>query len=955
MKQHSLDIFQTLFYGLFVLLFNSCSVPQPVAVELPTLSRLDLDQPLPIDPKVKIGTLENGIRYYIRVNQKPEKRAELRLVVNAGSVLEEDDQQGLAHFVEHMGFNGTKHFPKQDLVDYLESIGMRFGPDLNAYTGFDETVYMLKVPTDSAAMVEKGFQVLADWAHGISFEDGEIEKERGVVIEEWRLGQGAETRMRDIQFPILFKNSRYAVRLPIGKKAVLDTFRYDRVKQFYKDWYRPDLMAVIAVGDFDPEWIENLIHMNFASISSPDKLKPRSIFPIPDHDETLFAIATDPEATGTRVGVYYKQELQLEQTVEDYRREIVEGLYNSMLNDRLDELTKKPESPFLYGFSYQGRFIRSKNVYVLGAGVQEKGIEKGLEALLIEAERVAKFGFTPSELNRKKKETLRHLDQAYQERDKTVSRRFASEYVSHYLSNEPIPGIEFEVELYRKYLPGVQLTDVNSLAREWVTDQNRVIMVNSPDKTGLKIPSKADLLVVFDTIAGKKITPYVDFLPSVPLVERIPKAVPIVSENRIDTLNVTLWELENGVRVFLKPTDFKNDEILFSAHSPGGHSLAPDSDYVSAMTAASLIKESGVSVFNLIELEKLLADKIVRVSPWIGSLQEGFHGSASPQDMETMFQLIYLYFTASREDSAAYLAYKSRMEGFLENRSARPETAYRDTIQVTMAQYHPRERPWSIELLAELDLETSFAFYQDRFSDASDFTFFFVGNFELEEIKTWVQTYLGSLPSIHRQETGNDVGIEPPVGVIEKSVMKGIEPKSLSQIIFTGSFEWDRQNRYDLSSMAHILRIKLREVMREDLSGTYFVSVREATSHFPDEEYQISVSFGCDPGRVKELTEVVFSQIDSLKSVGTTEKYIEKVKEIQRREREVNLKENRFWLSSLRFHDYHGEDMANILTFDEFVNNLTLEAIQLAAQRYLNTRNYVQVSLYPKEEVLQSD
>ena len=936
---------------LSVIILVGCSTNNTSSkIQSGKINSESLKEQLPVDPKVRMGKLDNGIKYYIRVNSKPEKRAELRLVVNAGSILEDEDQQGIAHLLEHMGFNGTKHFPKQDLVDYLESIGTKFGPDLNAYTSFDETVYMLKVPTDSLELTKKGFLVLEDWAHGMNLDDEEIDKERGVVIEEWRLGRGADMRMLDKQLPVLFKDSRYATRLPIGKKAVLDSFHIDAPKRFYSDWYRPDLMAVIAVGDFDPDWIETVIKTHFSRISVKENPRNREIFDVPDHEETLFAIASDPEATRTSVQILYKQDVQTKGSFDDYRREIIEELYNSMLSQRLSELTKKPNAPFLYGYSYQGQFwARSKSMYLLGAGVTEDGVQEGLEALLIEAERVSRFGFTETELERTKKDIRRNKERAYEERDKTDSRQYTRDYIRNFLENNPIPGIEVELEMYKQFLPQIQLTEVNTLAQSWITDRNRVIAIDGPEKEGLDIPGETDLLAVFDAVKKMKITPYEDVVLDKPLIETIPTPSKVITESHTEELGVTEWTLENGVRIILKPTDFKNDEVLFSARSPGGSSLVDDNKYVAAMTATSVIKEAGIGQFNQIELDKMLAGKIVKVNPYIGSIEEGFNGSASPQDLETLFQLIHLYFSAPRLDSSAFLAYQERMNGFLENRSSRPETAYRDSIQVIMAQHHLRSRPWSTELLTEMDLGASYKIYTDRFGNAGDFSFYFVGNFTLESIKPLVELYLGGLPDTGREEQWKDVGIKPPQNVVEKHVKKGLEQKSLSKIIFTGPFEWSGKNRYHLKSMVQALRIKLREVMREDLSGTYFVSVRGNTTHFPKERYRIDISFGGDPGRIEELTEAAFQQIDSIKTVGTTDKYLTKVKETQRRERETDLKENRFWLKTLSFYDFHNEDPLNIFKYNEAIDKLTLEDIQSAANTYLNTSNYVQVTLYPED------
>ena len=929
----------------FSVLLGACVSTTPTPAQ-----RAATEEKLPIDSLATVGQLDNGLRYVIRKNQKPENRVELRLVVDAGSVLEDEDQQGLAHFVEHMAFNGTKNFAKQELIDYLELIGMRFGPDLNAYTSFDETVYMLTVPTDSAEVVETAFQILEDWAHQISFEPEEIDKERGVVVEEWRLGRGAQRRMFDEQLPILLKDSRYATRLPIGQKAVLDTFQHEALRRFYRTWYRPDLMGLVAVGDLEPAALEALVQDYFARIPAAASPRDRTVFPVPDHEETLFAIATDPEATYNSVSIYYKMDVRPQGTVSAYRRSLIEALYHQMFNQRLHELTKRPEPPFLGAYSGQGRWLRSKEFFILGAGVQNNGFDAGLEALLLEAARVREFGFTASELEREKKEMLRGMEQSYRERDKQQSSRFAAEYVRHLLTDEAIPGIAKEYQLYQDLLPGIALAEVNALASEWTSEKNRVIAVEAPEQEGIAVPNERDLRAIFAAVAQQEIAPYADEVSDEPLVAQVPAPAAIVARSQIPEIGVTWWTLANGIRVCLKPTDFKNDEILFRAYSPGGHSLVPDADYVAASTAASVVSEGGVGPFDKIELEKKLAGKVVRVAPWISSLREGLSGSASPEDVQTLFELIYAFFTAPRLDSTAFQAYQTRMKGSIQNRSARPETAFSDTIAVTMAQYHHRARPWSLELLNEMDLAASMAVYQDRFADAGDFSFFFVGNFTLEAMEPLVCTYLGGLPATGREEAWRDVGIEAPAGVIDKAVYRGIEPKSQSRLIFTGPFEYDGwKNNLELRAMTSVLQIKLREVLREDLGGTYGVWISSSGARYPDEEYRISITFGSDPERVEELTQVIFEQIDSLKTVGTTDLYIEKVKEMRQRQREIDLKENSFWVGSLASLDFNGVDPRRLIQYPALVDSLTAEAVQQAAQNYFNMDRYVRVVLYPEE------
>jgi zinc protease len=910
----------------------------------------DANQVLPIDPRVTVGTLDNGVRYLIRVNQRPETRAELRLVVEAGSVLEDDDQLGLAHFVEHMAFNGTEHFAKQELVGYMESIGMRLGPHVNASTSFDETVYMLTIPTDTAEVVEKAFQVLEDWAHLLSFDPEEIEKERGVVIEEWRLGRGAGARMRDQQFPILFKDSRYAERLPIGTKEMLDTFDPAALKRFYSDWYRPDLMTVIAVGDFDLQAIEGLITQHFSRLPVPDDPRPRETFDVPDHEETLFAIASDPEETNTTVGVLYKQPLRDQTTVEAYRQSLVERLYNAMLSARLFELTQQADPPFLMGISDQGRFIGAKEVYQLFALVEDGGAERGLQALLIEGERVARFGFTLSELERQKADLLRSYEQAFAEREKRESRSYAAEYIRHVLENEPIPGIAMEYDIARRLVPTIQLQETNRLAREWIVDRNRVFVVSATEKEGVSTPGEADLEAVLADVMAADITPYEDAVVDAPLLAELPVSAVIVSEEHNEEINVTTWTLDNGVRVLLKPTDFKDDEILFRAYSPGGTSLVSDEDYIAASTATTVVGQGGVGPFSIIELQKALAGKAVRVSPSIGSLSEGMSGEASPKDVETMFQLIYAYFTAPRRDTTAFRAFMAQYEGILANRSASPEVAFYDTIQVTMSQGHPRARPPSVAMVEEMDLQKSFEFYRDRFGDASDFTFVFVGNFDIDSLRPLVQTYLGGLPSMGREETWRDTGIQTPTGVIHKAVHKGVEPKSETQIIFTGPFDYTAENRHLVRSVASALETRLRDRLREDLGGTYSVSVSGGYEKFPDPVFTVRIMFGSAPDRVEELTGVVFDEIENFKNENLTEDELNKVRETQRRAKETSLKENGYWVVQLALSDQYGTDPNRLISY-ELIDGLTVDMIRTAAQLYFPMDNYVMVSLYPEPAV----
>ena len=647
----------------------------------------------------------------------------------------------------------------------------------------------------------------------------------------------------------------------------------------------------------------------------------------------------------------FKRDTSSRSTAADYRNEIIiSNLASGMLNARYQELLQKPNPPFIYAYNYDGRFIGPKQAYNLVASVKENSILDGFEAMLTEAFRVKQHGFTATELERQKIQILREMENAFNERDKTESRQLIEEYIRNFLHNEPLPGIEVELALFKQFLPGITLEEVNKQIQDWMTEGNRVITVSAPQKDGVKVPTEAEIFSIINKVSAEQLATYIDKVNSEPLISKISQAGKVVEEKKIASLGVTEWKLSNGARVVLKPTDFKNDEVLFSAYSVGGTSLVPDKDYISAAFATAIIQQSGVGNFDENTLQKKLSGKIVNVSPSINQLSEGFSGNASPQDIETLFQLVYLYGTSPRKDSTAFSSLITRYKAMLQNRSVSPEAAFADTNQVTLANYHYRARPLTNALIDEINFDKTISIYKDRFADFSDFIFFFVGNFKVDSIKPFVEQYLASLPSLDRKEMWKDVGIEPPKGVISKQVNKGIEPKSSINLTFTGSFEWSQQNRYNFNSMLDMLNIKLREVLREDKGGTYGVGVYGSTSLYPKQEYQISIRWGCDPNRVDELVSAALQQIDSAKLKPFDPVYIEKVRETQRRSYEVNLKQNGFWLNNLRSYYTNNEDPEIILNYPKLVENLNAIAIQNDVKKYFNVNNYLKVVLYPEKK-----
>ena len=921
--------------------------PRPAA----TTDSFALTARIPTDSKIRSGTLPNGLKYYIRKNTKPEKRAELRLVVNAGSVLETEAQRGYAHFVEHTAFNGTRNFAKNDLVKYLQSIGVRFGADLNAYTSFDETVYILPIPTDTARIVAQAFTILEDWAHGQIFDTTEVINERGVVHEEWRSGKGAGERMLMQWLPIALKNSLYAQRLPIGTDQTIMSATAATLRPFYRDWYRPDLMAVVAVGDFDVADIERRIRTHFSRIPRARATAPkRPVVPIPGNKEPLIAIASDREATSTEVSVYFKLPAQSTKTVADYRRDLIGNLYLGMLNDRMNEITQKPDAPFIGAGASKGGFVgREIAPFSLGAAVQDGGVERGLEALLVEARRVDQFGFLQSELDRTKQDMLRGYERAYAERDKTQSGRFAEEYIRVYLEGEAAPGIEWEYSAVQKLLPTISLADVNRLAAGWITDENRIVIVQAPQKDSVKLPTQASILAAFDRASKAPVVAYTETVSSDALIASAPTPGRIVSTRALPS-GVFEWKLSNGARVLVKPTDFKADQILFGAYSPGGHAFASNADYMSAVLAPQIVGLSGLGAFSRVDLGKKLAGKAASVSPSISEMGEGLQGSASPKDLETLFELTYLTFTGVRLDTTAWTAFKQNVTPFLANRGVDPEQVYSDTMQVTLGQNDFRARPISPATFGEVNPERAIAFYRERFADASDFTFALVGNVDSTTLRPLVERYLASLPNLGRKDSTTSKSLGPPKGVIQKTVRKGVEQKASTTIFFTGTCRYAPEDRFALRTLIDAVELRLVETLREKLGGTYSPNVDGGCSRSPRQEYSVVISFQSSPENVEPLTQATMALIDSIKTHGPLQADVDRVREQITRRREVEVKENSYWLSNIMARDQAGEDIGGLTTaYDEMVRKLTAAQIKDAAQRYLNTANYARFVLLPEK------
>jgi zinc protease len=915
-------------------------------------SSVDLTTPLAVDPNVKIGKLENGLVYYIRQNKKPEKRVELRLVVNAGSILENDDQQGLAHFMEHMNFNGTRIFPKNELIDFLQKTGVRFGADINAYTSFDETVYMLQLPTDDTALVENGYKVLEDWAHYALLDDKEIDKERGIIVEEWRLGLGARDRMMKKFFPVIFKDSRYATRIPIGKVEVIEGFKHETLRDFYRDWYRPNLQAIVVVGDINPAEAEAKIKSHFSQLKNPSAPKERLNYDIPDNTEPLIAITTDKEATSSMVLLFYKHPLTVEKNLGDFRDKIMTELFTGMINNRFNEISQKPESPYIFAGSGYGQFLaRNKDAYLINALAKESQLDKSIAVMLAENERVRRFGFTQTELDRQKEEVFSQYEKASKESDKTESAVFCGEYVANYLSSDAIPGDQKKFKYLKNLLPGIGIEDINALAKKWVTDNNMALVIMAPDKDNVKVPTTDDVLNLIKESKTAPLQAYIDNFKEDPLVSGIKSPGKITGRSENKDLGITELTLSNGIKVVLKPTNFKNDEILISAYSPGGHSLVPDQAFMSANYASQVIDMSGIGNFDNVQLEKKLKGKNIEISPYIDDVKEGFKGNCAPKDFETMMQLIYLYFNEPRKDTTAFKAFMSQMENQMKFMKSNPIMTFYDTLfKVVYPGYKRMVIFPSPAQLNEVNLDEIFKIYKERFADASDFKFFLVGNFSVDSISPLIEQYFGSLPALNRNESWRDTSPKFADGTTNLTIYKGADPQSMVGLVMSEKIEWNEKNVLCMNLIKEIIDIKLVEVIREKMSGVYSPQVMLNIEQYPVSMFQMIVMFGCSPKTTEKLTKAVFGEIKKLRKSGPSAIDLKKAQEAMLRTRETDLEKNEFWQRKIESVYFNHDQQNTISTFTSRVNAITIDDLKQTAATCFKPDHYVRVVLMPEKK-----
>jgi len=920
-----------------------------------TMFAAEGDDKVPLDPNVRYGVLENGMTYYVRSNNLPEDRADFYIVFNVGAILENDDQDGLAHLTEHMAFNGTKNFPKKGVLDFLERNGVAFGHNVNAFTSLDVTAYNLNdVPLTNEFVIDSSLLVLHDWSNYVAFEDEEIDAERKVVHEEWRTRRSADFRMMKELMPTIYKDSKYAKRDVIGSLDVIDNCSYETLRSFYRDWYRPDLEAIIIVGDFDVDVMEKKVIKLFSQVPKAVDPKERPTFEIPDNKEPLVGIATDPEAQRNTVQVYFKHDIiePADKNVDYMRELLVRRLYNSMINTRLNELVQKENPPFIVGYSAYTGMTRSKDAFMAVAFARDNEILTALNSVLEENERVRQHGFTQGEFDRTKMDVMRSYEKAYKEKDNQKNNDYVWEYFSNYLTNEPSPGIDYEYEFAKMTIPQITLEEINKLPAQWITNENVVVSITGLEKEGVALPTKEEVLTVIDDVKGKKLDAYVDDVTDKPLVAVVPPASPIVNTEVLEELGVTIWTLKNGAEVIVKKTDFKEDEILFQAYSFGGSSLIDLEKLPSADMTTTMVSQFGVGEFDNITLDKMMAGKVLRLNPYITTTTEGFSGSTSPDDLETFMQLLYLKLEQPRYDEQAFGAFLGRMKAWLQNTSTDPRTVANDSIQFLMADRNPRRAPMNTDKLNKVEFETVREIYNDRFNDGADFRYYFVGNVDEQKLKALVETYIGGLSNEARNENWKDNGVRPPKNDTKNVFNISMEtPKATVFVNYNGKFKYNAENLVYLSAVKYILSLRYTETIREEEGGTYGVGVWTSASKYPYEGFKVNMKFDCDPERAEALKSIVFDEVNKFGEEGPKEVDVTKTIEYFIKTREEDLKENRFWLSSLVSMDKFGLNTINKANYEDIVKGMTVKKLQKFAKNLFDESNNVEVVMLPKEKL----
>lgn len=911
-------------------------------------STVGFAQQVPLDTAVRTGRLPNGFTYYIRYNNEPKQRVIFYLANKIGSMQEDEEQRGLAHFMEHMSFNGTKHYPKNQLVEYLQKSGVRFGADLNAYTGFEETVYQLPLPADDTAIVRNGLQIMRDWAGDALLETGEINKERGVVLEEKRQRNGAGQRLQDKVLPMQVNNSRYADRLPIGTEQVLNGFSPATVRRFYKDWYRPNQQALIVVGDIDVKTMEDQIRKLFGDLKNPVKERPVIKYNIPLTGRNQFLSATDPELTTTEISLVIKQPAVPLKTKADFRKHIVRSLYNQVLSGRLGELTARPEPPFIQAQASISGLMGGLDAFSMSVVPKPGHIQEGFTAVWTEIVRLQQGGVTQTEFERGKLAYINDMENVYKEKSKIPSDAYVQDYLAWFLRGTAAPGIDQEYAIAKGLIDSITPGDVNTLARTLLKDVDRDIMVFAPEKDKADLPTEAQVNAWIASVNQQKLAAWKDETSEKKLLFPLPVAGKVVGRERMDSIGVSIYTLSNGVKVWVKPTSFKNDEILFSAFSEGGTSLYPDSLFLQASAAASLVSANGLNVFGPVELGKLLTGKAVQVQVYVQDRYEGLNGGSNNKDLETALQLTHLYFTKPRYDSTLFSNNINSSKAMILNRANNPEVVFNDTVNILLGGYHYRRQPPSVARLDSINFDKVYAIYKERFANAGDFTFIFTGSIDTVTFIPLMERYLGSLPATGVKEVAKDPGIYIPEGRFSKTVYKGKDNKAVVKLYYSGDYTFNVANNTQLAALGSVLQYHMTERIRELEGGAYTPSAGVNYSKLPRSRYLVSIGFTCAPQNVEKLIAAVHDEISKLQSGGISEDDISKFKAEQLRLRETQLQTNGLWQAWLTNVLQNNEPVTGILKLKERLVAVTTQSVQRAAQQFIHDKNYIRLVLMPE-------
>ena len=903
------------------------------------------DTVLTPDPAITIGKLDNGLTYYIRPNSYPENEVYLRLVVKTGSLMEDDDQQGLAHFLEHMAFNGTEKYSENQVISFLEKSGIKFGPDLNAYTTYDQTVFMLNIPADNPMLIDQSVEILSQWAGYMKLDPQEIDSERGVVIEEWRRSQGAEERFYHFEVDRV-EGGRFSLRDPIGKVDILETFTRDQILRYYKEWYTPDRMAVMVIGNVDVKFIKSSIEKYFSPLKNNGQHRTIDMSS-PIETGTISGVMTDPEATFNKFTMHIKVPFHQDKTAIEYRSSILRALFCNMFSDRLDQIKREQDPPFLNSVAGFSHIFKSASSYFLTATLKDDNPEEGITRAASEVARIAQHGFTQSELDRSKAELFSFIETSYNERDKTHSSSLINEYTRNYMQDECIPGIAVEYELYKQFLPQITLEEVNSFVQIFLKKDGRILVATGKPQS-LGSLTDAKLIELVDRALASKQEPYKEIAVSDSLVDNLPTAGKVKSAKTDRKTNLTTLKLSNGAKVLLYPTDYKNDQILISAISQGGSSLVSDSQWASSLISCALVGNSGLGHFPKVELDQMLKGKNVTVSPFIETYSEGFTGSSNKKDLETAFQLLHLYFTAPRFDQEAYDSYMKRLETAVKSQESDPDSAFIKAVKELITQNHKRGKFMDMELLSEISLKDAKEVYKARFADPGDFTFIFVGNIDIDKVKELCSTYIASIPSAGTKEKWADVGLRMPEGNHQKEVHKGIDFKSQVITIMDGNFRYNSKEILNLEALAYFLNQRLLEVIREKLGGTYTIQAYPSTTPIPVPQYMLNIIYSCSPLRVEELMGAVNEEIEKLKKE-IPQDYLEQFKAIQLNDYNKSIKNNAWYLSQLTDCAFYGSRFSVDTDFPKKLEKLPLKSLQKKAVKYYDTKNMLSVILYPEQ------